>query len=232
MEVGHFLLDGELTGTALHAHARAEIHLITRGEADYTVDTQIYRLRAGDMLYIPKKVLHASVPRQPETQFYVITAIADISEPRLVHLSQTVLALLEEAGREAEAAADPERMAPWFLYILGLLHPKGFTRVEESSDDIATLMKFISVNYHRDITLADAAGAANLSQRQAQRLIKRETSRTFLQELTLQRMTVAAHLVAHTRMSMEEIARYVGYQSYSGFWKAWRRFKNEAGAKE
>lgn len=229
MEVSHFLLDGELTGTALHAHARAEIHLITRGEADYTVDTQLYRLQTGDMLYIPKKTLHASVPRQPQTQFYVINATLDIGETRLVHLSPAVLALLAEAGRDAETAEDPERMTPWFLYLLGLLHPTGFVRVEERSNDIAALMKFISVNYHRNITLADAARAANLSQRQAQRLIKRETARTFLQELTLQRMTVAAHLVAHTQMSMEEIAQYVGYQSYSGFWKVWRRFKNKEG---
>ena len=53
--------------------------------------------------------------------------------------------------------------------------------------------------------------------------------RVHVQELTLQRMTVAAHLVTHTQMSMEEIAQYVGYQSYSGFWKAWRRFKNKEG---
>lgn len=42
-------------------------------------------------------------------------------------------------------------------------------------------------------------------------------------------MLVAAHLMDRTDMSMEAIAQYVGYQSYSGFWKAWQKCRKDAG---
>ena len=38
-------------------------------------------------------------------------------------------------------------------------------------------------------------------------------------------MEMATYLQEHTALSLTEIARYVGYQSYAGFWKAMKSQK-------
>lgn len=232
VSVNHMNFKGDaLLGTTLHSHRHEELHLLTAGAARYTVGTEQYVLRAGDLLYIPRQTLHELQPMQPQTRFYVIEGLLELGEQKLVHVPEAVLQQLIGAGQQAEARKDPSVLTPWILYLLGLLSPGAFTKVEERSDDGNTLLRYIATNYHRDITLADAAGEANLSQRQAQRLIRSYTNRTFLQELTLQRMTVAAHLMDHTELPLEEIAQYVGYQSYSGFWKAWQKYRKDTGQK-
>ena len=228
--VGGFAVDGmDLAKAQLHAHSREEIHLLVKGEAAYQVGAQKIQMRRGDLLFIPRHTLHMLYATQPGTRFYVLDGTVDIDSVQKAHVPEAVLEAIIQTGREAENQEAAERMIPWFAYLLTLLKPDAFMRVEARSDGVSALLRYISENYQRDITLADAAQAAKISQRQAQRLIKRETGLTFLEELTRQRMDVAGYLMDRAGMPLEEIAQYVGYQSYSGFWKAWQRHK-KAGA--
>ena len=54
-----------------------------------------------------------------------------------------------------------------------------------------------------------------------------ELKMTFGEYLLHQRMTVVQNLMETTSMTLTEIARYVGYNSYCGFWKAYKKFKQE-----
>ena len=132
-----------------------------------------------------------------------------------------------EAAQQAELQQEPSLLSPWLMYLMNLLQPDIFCKAEERRDDIGVILSFIHENYNRDISLADVAAATDLSQRQVQRLIRQETNKTFLQQLTHQRLKIAALLMDHSDMALEEIAAYVGYQSYSGFWKVWQKYKNE-----
>ena len=83
--------------------------------------------------------------------------------------------------------------------------------VEELMDDI------------RSITLSDLAQVLGLSTKQAGRLLMHYTGRTFRGELTRCRMEAARRMMAETNAPpLTVIAERVGYQSYSGFWKAFR----------
>lgn len=231
--VGSFSFQGgELLGTSLHSHRYEELHLLTSGTAEYTVGAQQFVLHAGDLIYIPRHVCHSLQPAAPNTCFYVFDGTVELDGVRMVRIPPAVLEELCRTGKLAQQQEDPSLLSPWVMYLLGLLNPQAFVRVEERSDDAVVLMQFIAENYHRDITLADAAKAANISQRQAQRLFKLTHDRTFLQELTAQRMAVATYLRRHTDMPLEDISGYVGYQSYSGFWKAWRNYKKAENIQE
>jgi transcriptional regulator GlxA family with amidase domain len=60
-------------------------------------------------------------------------------------------------------------------------------------------------------------------------VLRKYTGQTFGENLLRQRMTVAENLMETTGLSLRAISEYVGYESYGGFWKAYKRFKERAG---
>ena len=81
----------------------------------------------------------------------------------------------------------------------------------------------VNENYMDDVTLDSLAAYAGFSRYTLSRMFRQHTGQTFTQALTAQRMTIARHLAATTDMSLGDISRYVGYRSYSGFWKAYEK---------
>ena len=57
----------------------------------------------------------------------------------------------------------------------------------------------------------------------AREIREMHTGRSFRDELTATRMAVADQLIAEGELSLSEIAAYVGYHSYAGFYKAIKR---------
>ena len=49
--------------------------------------------------------------------------------------------------------------------------------------------------------------------------------RSFRGALTVTRMQVAERLINISAMPLTEVAQYVGYRSYAGFWKAYQKYK-------
>ena len=86
--------------------------------------------------------------------------------------------------------------------------------------------EFFANHYHQPITLSDLAQVLGLSTKQAGRLLLHYTGRTFREELTRCRMEAARRMMAEKNAPpLAVIAEMVGYQSYSGFWKAFRNEK-------
>ena len=114
--------------------------------------------------------------------------------------------------------------ALWFISELCFDMP---VSVVENTDCAYYIFEYMSTHYNQDIRLEDVARELNFSTKQVQRIIKRETGRTFLSELTAHRMRIAEYLIETDNMSLKEIAEHVGYNSYSGFWKAWQKYRRE-----
>ena len=77
------------------------------------------------------------------------------------------------------------------------------------------------------IRIEDLAKELHLSTRQTERLVFANTGNTFGNELTLTRIAIAKHLIKTTDMKLSDVAEYVGYKSYAGFYKALNRDKNK-----
>jgi AraC-like DNA-binding protein len=84
------------------------------------------------------------------------------------------------------------------------------------------IYEFFSTNYSGDVKLADLADILHLSERQTERLVIEHTGKTFKEEITSMRMEMAQKLIS-AGMPLTEIAQYVGYKSYAGFYKAMKK---------
>jgi AraC-like DNA-binding protein len=95
-----------------------------------------------------------------------------------------------------------------------------------SQDFDFIIQEFISLHYRENAKLSDLAKMLHFSEKHTSRLVLNCTGCTFRQAITNQRMSVARHLANTTDMSLQEISQYLGYQTYSGFWKAYQKNKD------
>jgi two-component system response regulator YesN len=84
-------------------------------------------------------------------------------------------------------------------------------------------MQYVNRNYGSDISLDSAAEGIGISPFYLSRLFKQELKQNFVEYLTEIRMKRAIWLVEHTRMSIKEISRQVGYDNPTYFCKVFKK---------
>ncbi len=98
--------------------------------------------------------------------------------------------------------------------------------LDPSDEDITVikLLSFIEMNLNRRITLREAARHIGLSERQLQRILNSRMGEGFSRLLAKARITKARELISQSKeLSLEEISRLCGYQSYVSFWGQFKK---------
>jgi AraC-like DNA-binding protein len=90
-------------------------------------------------------------------------------------------------------------------------------------DAVAQADRYMELNFSRDVTRAEIANAANLSEPHLARLHKAATGRTLGQRLTELRVAQAKHLLLQGDIPVTVIAGEVGFSSFSHFAKVFRK---------
>lgn len=89
------------------------------------------------------------------------------------------------------------------------------------------IMRYIETHYSEPITIADLAATLYISPRHTERVIKKIFSKTFTELLQEYRIAIAKYKIKNElNSSLEDIGRSVGFDSYSSFWKYFKRTTN------
>ena len=83
---------------------------------------------------------------------------------------------------------------------------------------------YISDIFHADNIIESISGLLHLSSRQTDRFVRRMTGYSLSALIKRQRMLTAEILIRSSNMTFNQIAEYVGYKSYSGFYNAFRQY--------
>ncbi len=221
---GQCLPPAQLGITAPHCHRLGEVHILLSGEADYTIGEKSLVLQTGDAVHIPAKTFHSAICRSPETTFLAFSLRNGPREFAFSRLSPALLTGLYQASVDSGQKGSLNPLMPYFYILMEqLLHMNGPT-IRESLDYEGMIQRYLDANYAKNLTLSSLAQAVGLSPRQVQRIIQKETGNTYLEEVTNRRMNAARYLEENTSMTSAEIAHYVGYNSYSGYWKARKQY--------
>ena len=91
--------------------------------------------------------------------------------------------------------------------------------------DARTLMieNYLNANYTKNIKLSDLANELYLSTKQTERMVKQTYGRSFLKQVLRLRMRSAKELLSDSDIEIRSVAEKVGYQSYNGFYLAFKR---------
>ena len=196
----------------LHAHPYPEVHLFLTGAGRYTVEGRDYPLGRGDVILIPAGALHATAAEEGSR---ILVFQTDIAAEHLLTLTLPEPLLDEILGAETT-----EALSPSLHYLLARLSSVPTLAVSENRDVAYLIHEYVEANYHRPLRLSELAELLHLSERQTQREIRRLTGGSFSELLRSHRMAVAHRLARTTEMTAAEIAAYVGYETYSGFRRA------------
>ncbi|MBR2353195.1 MAG: helix-turn-helix transcriptional regulator [Clostridia bacterium] len=200
----------------LHKHNYTEIHLITGGTCRFSFGRDTCTVGDGEMLVIPPKLLHCCMEQDPSVRHHAFQMDCPAEDLAVYSLSP---ALISEFFRQIEAKDFSIISA--FIALLYSYFDKGEkSTASASTDDGFLIQEFFFHRYNEDVHLSDLAEILHRSERQTERLVLAHTGNTFREELTATRIAIARYLQSTSDLSLHEIAEYVGYRSYAGFWKA------------
>ena len=209
--------------TIVHHHKYSEIHIITSGKMRYEIEGEEIIAEAGSALLIPAKKFHNLSALEEKTAFAAFQIDSNFSSYKYELLPIDVFKGFLTAINSGEL--EISNAIPYIYLIIERLLSNHIIEIKKNEDYTYLMYEFFSDNYDKCITLSDLAKILHVSTKQAQRIIKKETGNTFLKELTLYRMKIADYFINTSDMSLSEISQYVGYTSYSGFWKAYNKYR-------
>ena len=210
-----------------HNHNYVEVHLVLDGSSVLMIGDEKYEIKSGEMLVIPKRALHACVS-QDETTLHTAFQINystknDITRAEVIPVEEDTVRRFFAEIKECRKTEDYTLISAYISLFCCRFFKDGRLESNELTNHGFTIHEFFANRYNEDVTLADLAQVLHLSERQAERLVIEYMGKTFRKTLSSTRVMIAKQLLRSSDMSLSEIAEYVGYRSYAGFWKAMKK---------
>lgn len=230
-----------------HHQDVTELLLLVEGEASYQIDGQPYTAGPGSLVCFNQGVWHEERSSADKPfHFYYIgvsgmqvsdlapNAIIDRSESPVVPLMDQSIAIrqrMTEIVRETNGGA-PE--AAWIgngltTALIGELvrllhHRSGRVRTGQShTQTVAVTKRYIEEHYSANITLERLSGIAYVSPYHLCRLFKKELGCSPIQYMIHRRIEAAQYYLSTTDMTVDKIAKRVGYESDTSFQNAFKK---------
>ena len=111
------------------------------------------------------------------------------------------------------------------LLFLSLINHASELRISDRSFDrqiTMELLREIDANY-RSASLSSFAASRKMDVYTLSRILKKQTGKTFKQLLEEKRLNQACFLLSNTRLTVDEIARNIGYENLSFFYRLFQR---------
>ena len=268
MDPGSFYQELEMTSALVDTHrdiswsnAQLQLHshsfyeLLWCAECDgveYLVGSERYRLRKGDLIFVPPGISHRPLlPEKMEKPYkrYVLWLSPRFMElyaglypgpfsdkqarPSMLRTGGTHWERLGElflAGvRESEQQPDGWEAAVVGNTLTLLTRIKRATDAQsarplqaEEPELLDRIMAYVEARYPEDVTLESVARESFVSESTVSHLVKEKLGVSFHQYLT-QRRLIAAKTLIGQGLPLEQVAERCGFRDYSGFYRAFRQ---------
>lgn len=208
----------------IHKHNYTEIHITSGGTSKFTVGDKEYSAKDGSFLVIPPRTYHCCQDEDTECRHSAFQIDLETGIPEVYSLAPETVSDFFKEIEKAGKSGDHTVISAYISLICSYFESVHREIAKPAIDYGFSIHEFFTQNYNQNIRLCDLADALHLSERQAERLVIEYTGRTFRDELSSIRIEMAKHLIATTNMPLGDVADYVGYRSYAGFWKAMKKY--------
>lgn len=227
LQNGFFEYDSALASSNFHNHRYSEIHIVFSGTVDFLIEGRLVRVESGRGIIIPIGVYHTRLASRTEASVCAFQVGIDVRCEKVEALEGTEL-VLGRAINEYKQTGNGVRLALAVGLICSYFHSDVYIAPTTLCDRELIIYEFFANNYDKDVSLSDIAAQLRLSEKQAERLIIKSTGMSFRRQIVAKRIENARMLVKTEGISLAKAAEKVGYQSYSGFWKALQSYEASA----
>lgn len=231
----------------IHNHRNHELYYLVGGKTKYVVGDEIFNVEEGDVVIIPKWVLHMTDSEEclhnerylfsfDDGHFDEETAclLDRLLERRLVHIPPNRREELDgivSAIERCYGSDDPIRRASLKAHILELvsylcLHGVEVgARIKESDEIIHSISDYINANYRDDITLSTLSHTFAFSESYISRKFKSVTGVGVNEYITFVRIMNAERLIRSGVTTVTEVAARCGFNDSNYFSAVFKRIK-------
>ena len=200
-----------------HDHKYSELFVCISGELWLDTADGLLRLEAGDLAVVPPGVPHVHIRRLLDEDWY---AIAFTGARRIAPGARSLYrrcAALFEGDTILPLRGHPE-------LCIGELTPDGLpappNRMQESELTRSAYLEYLINNYYmRPVTAQQIASLLYVSPRQLARILQKKYGTTLHELLMEKRVVTAGVLLRSTALTVDEIARTVGFGSRAGLYR-------------
>jgi AraC-like DNA-binding protein len=227
---------GEEVVTGWHFHELHQLEYAFEGVAQVETSAARYLLPPQQAIWIPAGVEHNTTLTRVRTVSVFFDPVLDIDageRVRVIAAAPVIREMILHARRWPITRHSTDAVADQFLATLAEL-------IVESLDDeiplclptsrhalVDAAMRFTVDNQSRALTLEQVCVAVGTSERSLRRAFLNETGMTWRRYLLESRLLRAMALLAEPGPNLLEVATAVGFDSMSGFHRAFRRYTGE-----
>ncbi|MBQ7011877.1 MAG: helix-turn-helix transcriptional regulator [Clostridia bacterium] len=224
MQIGFF--DHEDILYPLHRHRFAEMHVFLCGNALLRCDDKDVLLCGGDVICVPANMPHQYLhfDRESKRISFLVDCIGGAASPIKTSVSKDFLSLLCIEIKEYVLFGKDSKLKPLLSYICSDFFISEQKKTMSPIKNRELIMdEFFSKKYNSCVRLEELAKELGLGNKQTEREVKKITGNTFTAELSKRRIEAAVALTQTTDLPLVKISELVGYSSYCGFYKAYKR---------
>lgn len=209
----------------LHEHKYCEIHIVFDGYMSFLVEGEKITVNAGQGIIIPKGCYHQRIADCPQETQICAFQIDMYAKSVVVESLDGVCNLLENEIGIYNSTGKSSSLSNIIGLVCSYFYKGVVASPKEVDDRDFIIYEFFVNNYDKNVSLSDIAAQLGLSEKQAERLIIKSTGMSFRKQIVAKRIEYAYMLVQNEGISLARAAERVGYQSYSGFWKALQAYE-------
>ncbi|MFR4350624.1 MAG: AraC family transcriptional regulator [Roseburia sp.] len=236
-----------------HWHTECELIRVLKGSFPLTVGSQLYRMNAGDIVFIQDGMLHGGMPENCVYECIVFDMKLLLKERHICQkqieaimnhellLNQLLPGHNSSIAQIAAAlfSAMPEKYPGYEFTVLGTLYQLIGMILKENLYSLRSaheqqisyrlkqlkqVLRYIEDHYAEDVSLDDLASIAGMNPKYFCRFFRQITLRTPIDYLNYYRIECAREQLAATDASITEVALGCGFNDISYFTKTFKKY--------
>ena len=249
----HRTITTETDVVPLHTHTFYEyIYCLQVPDMEYLVGTHRYRIRPGDIIYIPPGIPHRPIFPDGRTTAFVRDELwlrADFADSIGRRLSENIFSgrktpylFRMEAHWQAEISSllqkgvteNEQKQFRWdnavegYVWLIivamsrALLDEQTQLLQQEEPNQFDQIMSYLEANLSQKITLEDTAHHFFISKSTINRVFQRHMGTSFYRCLTQRRLLAARNMI-QDRIPLEDVSIKTGFSDYATFYRAFKK---------
>ncbi len=229
-----------------HVHNHYEIYYLMSGRSKYIIGSEIFLLKPGDFVIVPKGELHRTegiedngaerillmfddsfVSDEYRSYLDTLAGIKHISLPESkAHVFVSLLKKIEkEQGSSYDDCYMMQRLYVCQMLLLLARYKQDVKRQKISATHrlILEAAQYISQNYNQDLNLELLAQKYAISAGHFSKLFKRVTGVKVSEYITMARITAAQHMLAAGEKNITAVATSCGYNDSNYFSRVFKQ---------
>jgi len=231
----------------LHYHNEIELYYLLKGRIKYFVDNKTYFLNEGDLIIIPKQILHSTDSEDClynerlllnfNTKHYysdISSILQGLFEENIIHIAKENQSVIENMFYKIESEylknnKCSDQLIRLYISELIIYLSRYKIMTSSSNQDTDLLMQkiaeYINLNYDKDLSLKTLSKKFNLSESYISKRFKMAIGTCINEYINYVRITRAEELLKTEKLPMTEICYKCGFNDSSYFSSVFKKLK-------